>query len=56
MELNRNIQENLRDNRLVDDSPFVSKGIGAVLSSQSAFCKFLSANDSGETGGINQVY
>ena len=51
MELNRNIQENLRDNRLVDDSPLVSKAIGAVLSGQSAFCKFLSANDSGETGG-----
>lgn len=28
-----------------------TKAIGAVLNSCSSYCKFLSANDSGETGG-----
>lgn len=32
-------------------SVLVEKAINAVLESKSAFCKFLSANDSGETGG-----
>ena len=29
----------------------VTKAVEAVLSGKSAYCKFLSANDSGETGG-----
>ena len=33
------------------DSDLTTKAIGAVLGGGASFCKFLSANDSGETGG-----
>ena len=32
-------------------SDLTTKAIGAVLNEDSSYCKFLSANDSGETGG-----
>ncbi|MCD8389234.1 MAG: hypothetical protein LUC21_03605 [Oscillospiraceae bacterium] len=32
-------------------SALVVKAVDAVLNGTSAYCKFLSANDSGETGG-----
>ena len=33
------------------NNEFTTKAIGAVLGGDASFCKFLSANDSGETGG-----
>lgn len=32
-------------------SEMLSKAINAIMNSELAFCKFLSANDTGKTGG-----